>query len=460
MIFQSLTRGAEIGANSYLLEMGGTRLVLDSGLHPKIDGMEATPDFSLLSHDSIDAIYISHSHLDHIGTLPWLFRQQPSAEIIMSPDARELTPAMLHNCVNVMCRKVEEEHIANYPLFTHKEVNKAMEPTLTPPLKKPFYPLPDSDLQVTLFPAGHVLGATGALFELEDENVFYTGDVNFLGGEIVKPADFPSEGVDTLIMECTRGAHPSSPDYTREKEIEKLARAIRDTHKRGGSVLLPLFALGRSQEMCMLLHRLKQESEIPDMPVYMGGLSAKITRIFDENSSRSYRHHGGFEILKEIDLHIPPPPRGKKKHSPGSRIPLHDGAIYALSSGMISENTLSYNVAPTILQNPDNSVIFVGYSDPSTPAGLIRAVGQGGTVAWSNGGDRELRIECPIHELDFSGHADRESLLQWAVDLAPQRILLVHGDEEAMAWFKQELSQALPECEIIIPQPGEIHEFS
>src|ERR1700733_334263 len=107
MHFTNLTRHIEIGANCYLLEVAGKRIVLDSGMHPKQESDLAMPDFSLLPDDSVDAIILSHAHHDHLGTLPVLMRRQPRAPVFMAPATVELSGVMLHNSVNVMTRRAE-----------------------------------------------------------------------------------------------------------------------------------------------------------------------------------------------------------------------------------------------------------------------------------------------------------------------------------------------------------------
>src|ERR1700761_1605786 len=122
--FTNLTRRVEIGANCYCLELAGQRIVLDSGLHPRFDGLAALPDFSQLPDGTVDAIVLSHAHQDHVGSLPVLMRRQPQAPVFMTEATRQLSDVMLHNSVNVMMKK-REEGITEYPLFTHREVDLA-----------------------------------------------------------------------------------------------------------------------------------------------------------------------------------------------------------------------------------------------------------------------------------------------------------------------------------------------
>src|SRR6266487_1933737 len=123
--FTNLTRRTEIGANSYYLEIAGHRLVIDAGMHPKNMGEDALPNFKLIGDGPLDAILISHSHQDHIGTLPLLMRRQPKARVFMSDATAEIGATLLHNSVNVMTRQREELGATTYPLFTHRETDRA-----------------------------------------------------------------------------------------------------------------------------------------------------------------------------------------------------------------------------------------------------------------------------------------------------------------------------------------------
>ena len=136
--FINLTRRTEIGANSYYLEAAGQRLVLDCGMHPKEEGEDALPNFRALGDRALDAIVISHSHLDHIGTLPVLMRRQPDARIFMTEATAEIGSALLHNSVSVMTRQREEIGVSIYPLFTHKETDRATDRWRWCPMGQPF----------------------------------------------------------------------------------------------------------------------------------------------------------------------------------------------------------------------------------------------------------------------------------------------------------------------------------
>lgn len=446
--FQSLARKNEIGCNSYCLEIDSTRIVLDTGMHPKVEGKEAIPDFAELKDKRVDAAIITHAHLDHSGCLPLFQREHAEAEIIMTEPTAALVEAMLHNSVNVMQAKREEHNIKQYPLFVHAEIDR-QERTWSYRRVEQTFSIGEDHVFARFYDAGHILGSVGVLFEHEGMRVFYTGDVQFEDQTMLKGASFPQEHVDVLIMETTRGAVARRADYTRQQEMKRLAAAITETLNQGGSVLIPVFALGKTQELLLMLHEMHAQGLLPrHAPVQIGGLAAKMTTITDKFSDQVRRNHHGVKLLELRDLVATNPKRGHHRtlYAPGR--------IYALSSGMMTEKTTSNDFAFQFLDNPKNALLMVGYADPDSPAGAVLKAKQGDPVTLDQSLS-PITLRCRVEHYDFSGHAQRDSLLAYAKQLSPKKILLVHGDAAALAWFKEQLSEALPDTEVIIPVPGE-----
>jgi len=445
MIFRTFTRDREIGANSYLIDFDHTRVVLDSGMHPKAEGLDAVPDWKPIEDMSIDAMLVSHAHLDHVGTLPVFQRHHPEAPVYLTEPCGMLADALLHNSVNVMSSKREEHGIHEYPLFTHQEQEDRFGSWNFASFNRPVQ-IGDNGVSAQFFDAGHNMGSAGIMIEDHETRVFYTGDVNFEDATIQRGALFPEEQVDVLIMETTRGFHARDPGYNRASEVERLGQVIAETIAGGGSVLIPVFAIGKTQELLMMLHLLKTAGAIPKAPISIGGLSTKMTTIYDRFAHRIRRQHAGFELLKQMDLQV----SARRKRA---EIQYYPGAIYALSSGMMTERTVSNEFAFKFLQNPKNAVCFVGYADPASPAYQIRT-GQPGDMIELNSERPKVQLNSRVETFDFSGHADRESLCDYAKRLQPKKIVLVHGDLEAQEWFRERLSREMPNTEVIGPQPG------
>jgi len=451
--FINLTRHTEIGANSYYLEIGRHRLLLDCGMHPKNTGEDALPNFKAIVDGEVEAILMSHAHQDHIGTLPLAMRRLPGARIFMTEATAEVGSVLLHNSVNVMTRQREEIGEMSYPLFTHREIDRASKRWRSCPLRQRISitgeraPQREKDaLTFEFFDAGHVLGSTGVMLRAEGQTIFYTGDVNFDDQTIMEAAAFPEENVDVLIMECTRGDHAKHEGWTRASEERRLAEALVAAFERDACVLIPVFALGKTQEVLAMLHKFRRQRLLPEFPIYIGGLSSKFTDIYDRRAHTTRRQLPRLKLMREVAPFI-------LNDETVRDSPVRGGRVYVLSSGMMIPKTLSNVFARRIIENPRHSIFFVGYANPESPAGLLRDAGKGGGIALDPDKPPQ-RILCDIEQFQFSAHATRESLIDYAKRISPKKILLVHGDPPAVEWMRARLSKDLSRSEVIVPTPG------
>ncbi len=426
-------------------------------MHPKFPGEEALPNLKALGELQAEAIIVSHSHQDHIGTLPVLMRRQPQARVFMTEPTSEIGSVLLHNSVNVMTRQREDLGMALYPLFTHRETDRAADRWQTCALRQPYTLAgerasasdPDS-ITFEFFDAGHVLGSTGILIRAENRAIFYTGDVNFDDQTIAQAAVFPESEpdgrkIDILIMECTRGDTPVPATWSRKGEEQRFAEAIENAFTRGGCVLIPVFALGKTQEVLAMLYKLRRE-KILDFPIYIGGLSAKISDIYDRRAQMGRRQLPRLQLLDELRPFVL---NAETINDARTR----PGRVYALSSGMMTAKTLSNIFAQRVVDQPRHSVFFVGYADPESPAGVLRHALPDQEVKLDPDQPSQ-RVRCHIEQFQFSAHASRESLIAFAERLAPKKIVLVHGDALAVEWMRARLASDLPNSEIVVPRPG------
>src|SRR5882757_2401508 len=435
-----------IGANSLYVQLGDFHLVVDSGLHPKKVGRTAAPNLRPLQGVNLDLIIITHCHLDHIGSLPLLMRSQPNTPVIMTQPSHMLIERMLHNSANVMLREKEEKNIPDYPLFTHEEIDR-VAPRMYPLAfnsPKKFAGARD-EIEFTLHPAGHVPGAAGIEIHHKHRRIFFTGDVLFQVQRILAGAKFPTGKFDTLVTETTHGATEKAPGITRSKEMIRLVETINATIQRGGSVLIPVFALGRMQEIMAILHDARKFERLAEAPIFVSGLGMDIADYFDQISKKTGMVHFTRSILK--DLKVKKSPRDLK---PGKE-PSQQG-IYVVSAGMVAENTPSYTIASCLLGNAKHSILFVGYCDPDTPGGQLLAAKNGDQFLFDTV-NVKTRVRAHIERFEFSGHATRDELLNFAVKTQARSIVLTHGDPPARAWFMEQLTAKMPKSKILDPVP-------
>lgn len=451
MKLTDLNRFGGIGANGHLVEIGGVRILIDCGIHPKKNGREAAPDHSLLLQRPPDAVIVTHCHLDHLGTLPLVTRAHPKVPVLMSLPSTMLAERLLRNSVNVMKREREEKGFTDYPLYSMADVD-AVLPRLVPMLfgQPRKIPGPVDDIEVTFFPAGHVPGAAGVQLVHKHRAIFFTGDVQFDAQRLVAGAQFPAKHFDTLVMETTRGATERVSGHNRATEITRLITMVNHVLDRGGSVLIPVFALGRMQEIFLLLHEARRAGKLRPAPVFAAGLGMDLGNFMDEISRKTGLAHFTRSVVKELG--VKPPPR---KVTAG-REPKERG-IYVLSSGMMVENTPSYSFASCLIGQPKNAVLFVGYCDPETPGGRLLGTRHGETFVFE-ALNFQAPIRATIERFELTGHADRNEILEFALQAAPRAIVLTHGDPPARAWFKETLAELAPKTTVLDPVPLKTYE--
>ena len=360
---------------------------------------------------------------------------------------------VLHNSVNVMTRQRDELGIREYPLYTHDEVDdiaprfqgfKYNREVEWAAFHKMRAGLPSPTLE--FFDAGHTLGSAGILLRGKKETLFYTGDVCFHDQTILRSARFEDVKADVMIMETTRGNREVPKDFTREKEVERLVAAIHDAQKRKGCVLIPAFALGRTQEMLALLALLMREGKLKPQPIYIGGLGRVFSEIYDIEAHRTHRQHTNLNLNEALQLIV-------LEKGQAEKMKLSGGKIFVITAGMMSENTAAHDLAARMIGDERQSIFFVGYADPDTPGGRLKAAKPDETFVFSPSAGRVTR-RCEIQDFDLTAHANRQDLLEFVGQVAPRAILLGHGDDAARAWFEEQIRARWPKIKIFQPQPG------
>jgi Cft2 family RNA processing exonuclease len=449
----NLNPDTEIGASAWLVELDGHRLLMDAGTHPKREGHASLPLYELIQNEDVDAIAISHCHHDHVGSLPVAVRQHPRAHVLMTELSYFLVERVLHNSVNVMVRQRDELGIREYPLFTHREVddiaplfqgfryNREIEWAACHKTRRG-QPSPTLEF----YDAGHALGSAGLMVRGRKETLFYTGDVCFHDQTILRAARFEDVQADVLIMEATRGDRATPPGFTREKEIDRLARAIQRVLKRKGSVLIPTFALGRTQEVLALLALLMREGRLPRQPVYIGGLGRVFTEVYDLQAHRTHRQHSNLALTEALELQV-------LEKGQAEKMKLGGGRLFVVTAGMMSENTAAHDLALRMLGDEKQAIFFVGYADPDTPGGRLKASRRGERFLFSASGG-EVEHRCEVEQFDLTAHANREELVDFVGQVAPRTVVLGHGSRASREWMANAIRERWPKIRIVQPEDG------
>jgi Cft2 family RNA processing exonuclease len=452
--FTVLGGGQEIGANSYLLKFDGVSLLLDAGLHPKKYGVESLPDYGGIDGE-LEAIFISHAHLDHVGSLPLINRRQPQAPIFATLPTKDIALRMLHNTVTVMTIFREEKGYLEYPFFEHADL-RPLEGEI---IGLEFNPAASSlatgrqgfgerlrlrgQIQAHFLPAGHILGAAGVLLRQGQRNFYYTGDLSLRDQALIPGAVFPEGKIDTLTLECTYANDPQYYSRNRQREIESFAQEASGILSSGGCILIPAFALGKTQELLFIIHKLIRGGRIPSVPLYISGLGKGITEIYREHHRylRPQASTISFELFSVLgfldDLSI--------------ESLLREPCLIVATNGMMVENTPSARIARWMVQEKRHAIFFCGYIDPDTLGYRVFHSKPGETLAFSPEGEPVTILNPNIKRFYLSSHADRYELLEFARRLHPRVILLVHGEKSGMEFLQEELGK---ESQVFLGEKG------
>ncbi len=450
MEFISLGRDNDIGASCHFLQVDDVGIALDAGADPNEEGPASLPDFSPIRNRRVDHVLITHAHHDHIGGLPAVNANWPMARLHLTHATKTLTTLMLYASERLQWRKYDEGSSPFPPLFEEDDLDNIYDMCHSHNYNQRIN-LGSNGTHAEFVYSGHLLGAAGVLLTTsEKRRIFYTSDTRSEDQTIIPGGQYPSSPIDVLIMESTLGADPVAETKTRADEEIRFAERLKAVLDRGGSVLIPVFMLGRAQEILALLGRFKAQRFIdPMIPIYSAGGLREVSKIYDDYRGSSPRIDPDFEVYSVDQKRFP------RTHKARRRV-LNQPGIHVLASGMMIENTLSHAIAMELLEHERHAIFFVGFAKDDLPAGRLLHAAQSGAEGIILGAERGMQaIACEVDRFRFSGHAHRRELLDIATRLDPKTIILVHGQTEAKRWLKEALGKECPNAKILTPNQGE-----
>ena len=454
MLITDLNPSEGIGASGWMVEMDDFRILMDAGINPKLIGHASLPLFDKVKDEHVDAIAITHCHHDHVGSLPVALKHFPQANVMMTELSYFIVERVLHNSVNVMHRQREEIGVKEYPFFSHRELdemahlfqgyryNREIEWTNPGNNRKG-----KQSPTLEFFDAGHALGSAGIMLRSSRETLFYSGDVCFQDQTILKGARFDDVSADVLILETTRGEREVAEGQNRDTEIERLTHDILEVIEQNGCVLIPTFALGRTQEILALLALMTQKGQLKEQPIFIGGMGRVFTEIYDLQSHRAHRNHTNLQLHEALNLTV-------LDYKKLEKIRLKGGRLFVMTAGMMNENTAAHELALRLAGQEQHAIFFVGYADPSTPAGRLRAAEPGKPFLFSASGG-ELTRNCRMEEYDLTAHANRDELLSFVGKVDPKVVILGHGEPASKEWFAEQIRSKYPRTKVLTTKPGE-----
>lgn len=446
-----------IGGSATLISYKGCNILLDAGAN--INDTEYSPNFELMKQmgveiKDIDYLVISHGHLDHTGIAPVLYKENPKLKIISTIDTKDIMKVMLEDSV-----KINEQKSSS--LFNLQDVKNLVSNIdvqdfeITRKLK--------NDVSITLYRAGHILGATSIYLQIGDTSILYTGDYSVQDQETVKGICLPDDlDIDVLITESTYAYQPTNFDLPKKYQEQLLINEIKNTVESNGVVLIPAFAVGRAQEIILLIKKYFKDEVFLPFDLYIDGKVVEICSIY-EKSKMGNKIDGiygnGVSTVNE-------------RYKGNNEIPLNKfkGSCIIASSGMLNEGSRSSKYASTIVEDEESLILFSGYLDEESPGSQIIKEMKNSLIPKIQLEGVTREVKCDVKSYKLSAHVKKNEILKLIAQLKPRYTFLVHGDvyskykyfgdEEIGGKIYPEIEDTLKylskDCSIIKPKNGEV----
>lgn len=450
-----------VTGSQHLVEVNGKTIMLDCGLiqGKRKESFEANRS-GFCQGAKVDCLVLSHAHIDHSGRIPCLVKNGFKGDIFCTSATRDLCAVMLMDSASIQEKDVEFVNRRRQkrgqnpfePLYTKADAAQAMNRFVGLSYNRPHQLFPGVSL--TLADAGHMLGSAHVILDIHEQSsgqkrrLVFSGDIGRPDIPIIRDPAPISDGTDILIMESTYGdrLHPDGSES--EKELERI---VNQTASRGGSLLIPAFAVGRTQQLVYALHKLHSNGAIPDLPIFIDSpLATRTTDVFrlhpevyddeireflltdDDNNPFGF---GRLQYTQSVE---------QSKALNGLKTP----AIIISSSGMLEGGRILHHLRNRI-EDPRNSILFTSWQAPNT---LGRRLVENEKVVRIFG--EEFQVGARVEVLPgFSGHADKKGLIDFVrvMNKKPQRTFIVHGEDEASASLAAALRNDLGLENVLIP---------
>jgi metallo-beta-lactamase family protein len=425
-----------VTGSQHLLSFGNQQLLLDCGLYQgrRAETYEINQHFPFNAHD-VSAMLLSHAHIDHSGNIPNLVKNGFTGYVYCTHATRDLCVAMLRD--SGMIQEEDAEFLNKHskggplvePIYTLKDADAALDKFSCYNYAQPFSPLPG--VRVTFSDAGHMLGSAWELIEITEGNrtvrLCYSGDLGRANLPILSDPQ-PLPDTDYLIIESTYGdrLHPSIEDA-----VPQLRQALQDAIQRGGKIVIPAFAVERTQEIVYYFNEMHARGELPDIPIFVDSpLAVNVTEVFRTHPEcydsetrallRNDRDGNAFGFDRLTYVHSVEQSKALNY--------LKGPAVIISASGMAENGRILHHLRNTI-EDPKNMVLLVSYQAENT---LGRRLADGVKRVYILGDEFNVRAEVRQNP-SFSGHADRNDLLNWVTPQARnlRGLFVVHGEKQS-----------------------------
>jgi hypothetical protein len=431
----------EVGRSAMLVETEESCVLMDCGISagadrpiyafPRID----TDEFDI---DKLDAVIISHAHLDHCGFIPFLYKYGYDGPVYCSEPTSVLMTLLQLDYLDIFGKE------GGHPPYDQKDVREVVMHTI--PVKYGVVTDVAPDIKLTLHNAGHIIGSSIVHLHIGEglTNVIFTGDFKFGRTMLLEPAVCSFPRAETLIMESTYGG-PDDVMSDRETVEGKLAKIVNETAEKGGKVLIPTLAVGRAQEIMLVLNAYMKNKQIKELPIFLEGMISEATAIhtaYPEYLARDLREQ---ILYKDINPFQSDYFTNVDHPSEREKITAGDPCIILATSGMM-EGGPAIDYFRYLASDERNSLIFVSYQVEGTLGNRLKNGAREVSLMGRNGKVEALKVNLRVESVEgFSGHSDRNQLFAFLkrVSPRPSRVILGHGERRKTDLFAHQISRIL-----------------
>jgi len=439
----------EVGRSAILVQTRESNVLLDCGINPgSTNSLNAFPrlDIPQFDLDALDAVAISHAHLDHCGFLPFLFKYGYDGPVYCSAPTSSLMTLLQLDYLDVLSKQ------GLMPPYDQKDVRDTVLHTV--PLRYGAVTDIAPDVRLTLHNSGHILGASLIHLHIGEglHNLVYTGDYKYGQTMLLEPAVTMFPRVETIITESTYGS-PRDVTPPRMETEERLAAVINETLDRGGKVLIPVPAVGRAQEIMLVIDGYMRRGLLKEAPVFIEGMISEATAIhtaYPEYLARGVRNsilHEGINPFQSDYFTIVEHPSAREEIVEGEQ------CIIIATSGMLEGGPV-IDYFKRLAADKRNTIIFVSYQIEGTMGRRVQKGLTEAPIINSEGKIEVMKVNLQVESIEgFSGHSDRRQLINYIrrVKPKPERIIVVHG-EKSKCLSMANLFQRKYKVETIVPE--------